>query len=77
MRVLGFASVAAVVVSFLFYLVSWVCFTFYGPQLFSAGLTKVIQAISLVGSSLEYLAILLAAAGLIIGAKHIGRTSGN
>lgn len=77
MRVLGFASAAAVVISFLFYTVSWVCFTFYGPQLYSAGLTKVIQAISLFGSLLEYFAILLAAGGLIIGAKHLRRTNEN
>lgn len=74
MRLLGFASLALIVISFLLWLVGWVYWNFLaGVSSYGSVVAKVMQGTSFLGSLLEYLAILLIAIGLIIAA---GRVSG-
>lgn len=77
MRVSGFAALAFAVLSLLCWLVSWMYWNLLmGPNSFGSALHKLMQGIGFLGSFLEYLAILAAAAGLIVGHKaHQQNTS--
>ena len=65
MRILGAAAAALVVLSFILWLTGWIYWNFLGT--FGPTVGTVMQGVSVTGIVLEYLAILLAAIGVILG----------
>jgi len=65
MRILGAAAAALAVLSFILWLTGWIYWNFLGS--YGATIGTVMQGVSVAGILLEYLAILLAAIGVILG----------
>ena len=78
MKGIGFAAVAATVVSFILWLSSWAFWTYEQFQPYDSAkyeaqkaIRYVFQGVSFLSTLTEYLAILLIAVGLIMAAKRL------
>lgn len=72
MRGMGIGALALTLVSFIFWLASWLYFTFLATRLgYESPLRYVVQAFGMLASLTEYLAIALIAVGLILAAKNL------
>lgn len=71
MRVLGIIGLVFGVLSFLFWIVNWVVWTFFGGTIAVVfGLSMVSQVVGFATILFEYLAILCICIGLIVGIKN-------
>jgi hypothetical protein len=78
MRVLGFCSVAVLLLSFVLWLAQWIYFQFLiTSDAYGSPMAKVMRGVGVVEVLTEYLAILLIAIGLIVGGTALKRLSTN
>jgi hypothetical protein len=73
-RGLGFGALGSIILAFIFWLGSWIYWTFLSVRFgFESPLKYVAQTFGVLGVLLEMLAVLLVAVGLIIASKHFSK----